>query len=72
MTEWTEELELLTLIAERIGGVIQGLHAVAGSRSLPKFGPLPRPVSEPVERLLEQARRAAHDELVRRVLPQRA
>ena len=67
MSEWSAEVELLTLIAERIAEHAQ-VSAVVGGGKARKIPPLPRPGSA-VDRVRQRRREQRHRSLVARLLP---
>jgi hypothetical protein len=66
MAEWSPSVEILTLILDRLGEVVQAVAALGGvkPRKLPRA---PRPVTAS-ERLASRRRHEGHKALVSRVL----
>lgn len=69
MADWSPAVEMLTVIVDRLGEVVQAIAALGGvkPRKLPRA---PRPVTA-AERLAARRRREGHQSLVARVLPNR-
>lgn len=70
MREFSPEVEVLSVCADRLAEVIQAIGVTKGAK--PKaIRPLPRPVTA-MQRLASRKRKAKHDSLVARMLPHRA
>jgi hypothetical protein len=67
LTDWTADVELLSMLYDRVGELIQATVASRGVRPT-RLQPAPRPVTA-LERARRRARIRQHDDLVARVLP---
>lgn len=70
MRDFTVEVEVQSVIADRLTELIQVVAATKGARSR-QLHRMPRPVTA-MQRVLAQRRRAKHESVVARVLPGRA
>jgi hypothetical protein len=69
MSEWSPVVELLTLLANRLGELTQVVAALGGAKP-GRVPPLPAPVTA-LDRVRHRVRRRKHAALVARVLPHR-
>lgn len=67
MSEWSAEVELLSVLVDRIGELIQATTAVHGAKPRP-IPPAPRPAVA-IDRVRDSERMRRHRALVARVLP---
>ncbi len=70
MRDFSVEVELLSVLGDRIGELIHVVAATKGAKPKP-LRPLPRP-SSALQRLRARRRRAKHDSVVARLLPGRS
>ncbi len=70
MRDFTVEVELLSVVADRIAELIQAVAATKGAKAKQNPIRMPRPVTA-LQRVTAQRRRAKHDSVVARVLPGR-
>lgn len=71
LSEFTPAVELLSVVADRVGELITVTAAVRGGGKPHRMKPMPRPTTA-LERIREKRRLAAHRSLVARVLPGKA
>ncbi len=67
MREWSPQVELLSIVADRLAELIQTVGATKGAKPR-QIRAMPRPVTA-MQRLLARRRKSKHESLVARMLP---